>query len=194
MDLLGLLNWRSNPDDLEQILQRLMEVEGSEIVKVSDRHQKLFFLFCLVFLNLNPPYFLCLWWMAVPAGHAGCPFQHHDGDIGQGDIRHAGVQRSGEALEINPKPCFFTTAVDCSGSSPGFHHHSDRRHQVPALQPCPRDLHQQALQCHLGLHVSLKNWCMAAIISRRNQLSRQHKLIDAKIDESTRRVVVVVNF
>lgn len=35
VDLLGLLNWRSNPDDLEQILQRLMEVEGSEIVKVS---------------------------------------------------------------------------------------------------------------------------------------------------------------
>lgn len=36
VDLLGLLNWRSNPDDLEQILQRLMEVEGGEIVKVSD--------------------------------------------------------------------------------------------------------------------------------------------------------------
>ncbi|XP_075881740.1 dedicator of cytokinesis protein 5 [Nelusetta ayraudi] len=33
VDLLGLLNWRSNPDDLEQILQRLMEVEGGEIVK-----------------------------------------------------------------------------------------------------------------------------------------------------------------
>ncbi len=35
MDLLGLLNWRSNPEDLDQILQRLMEVEGGEIVKVS---------------------------------------------------------------------------------------------------------------------------------------------------------------
>lgn len=35
MDLLGLLNWRSHPKDLDQILQRLMEVEGSEIVKVS---------------------------------------------------------------------------------------------------------------------------------------------------------------
>ncbi|XP_038560596.1 dedicator of cytokinesis protein 5 isoform X2 [Micropterus salmoides] len=33
VDLLGLLNWRSNPEDLEQILQRLMEVEGGEIVK-----------------------------------------------------------------------------------------------------------------------------------------------------------------
>lgn len=36
VDLLGLLNWRSNPEDLDQILQRLMEVEGSEIVKVSN--------------------------------------------------------------------------------------------------------------------------------------------------------------
>lgn len=35
VDLLGLLNWRSHPEDLDQILQRLMEVEGSEIVKVS---------------------------------------------------------------------------------------------------------------------------------------------------------------
>lgn len=35
MDLLGLLNWRSNPEDLDQNLQRLMEVEGGEIVKVS---------------------------------------------------------------------------------------------------------------------------------------------------------------
>lgn len=34
VDLLGLLNWRSNTEDLDQILQRLMEVEGSEIVKV----------------------------------------------------------------------------------------------------------------------------------------------------------------
>ncbi|KPP73966.1 dedicator of cytokinesis protein 5-like [Scleropages formosus] len=33
VDLLGLLNWRSNPQDLVQILQRLMEVEGGEIVK-----------------------------------------------------------------------------------------------------------------------------------------------------------------
>uniref|UniRef100_A0A3B4BMB5 Uncharacterized protein n=1 Tax=Periophthalmus magnuspinnatus TaxID=409849 RepID=A0A3B4BMB5_9GOBI len=33
VDLLGLLNWRSNPEDLEQNLQRLMEVEGGEIVK-----------------------------------------------------------------------------------------------------------------------------------------------------------------
>uniref|UniRef100_A0A8C2ZW13 Dedicator of cytokinesis 5 n=1 Tax=Cyclopterus lumpus TaxID=8103 RepID=A0A8C2ZW13_CYCLU len=33
VDLLGLLNWRSNPEDLDQILQRLMEVEGGEIVK-----------------------------------------------------------------------------------------------------------------------------------------------------------------
>ncbi|KAM8886809.1 dedicator of cytokinesis protein 5 isoform 2-T2 [Spinachia spinachia] len=33
VDLLGLLNWRSNPEDLDQILQRLMEVEGAEIVK-----------------------------------------------------------------------------------------------------------------------------------------------------------------
>ncbi|XP_035514057.1 dedicator of cytokinesis protein 5 [Morone saxatilis] len=33
VDLLGLLNWRSNPEDLDQILKRLMEVEGSEIVK-----------------------------------------------------------------------------------------------------------------------------------------------------------------
>ena len=32
--LLGLLNWRSNPEALEQNLQRLMEVEGGEIVKV----------------------------------------------------------------------------------------------------------------------------------------------------------------
>jgi len=35
VDLLGLLNWRSNPENLEQILQRLMGVEGGEIVKVS---------------------------------------------------------------------------------------------------------------------------------------------------------------
>lgn len=35
VDLLGLLNWRSNPEDLEQILLRLMEVEGGEIVKVN---------------------------------------------------------------------------------------------------------------------------------------------------------------
>uniref|UniRef100_A0A0S7EUG6 DOCK5 n=3 Tax=Poeciliopsis prolifica TaxID=188132 RepID=A0A0S7EUG6_9TELE len=34
VDLLGLLNWRSNSQDLDQILQRLMEVEGGEIVKV----------------------------------------------------------------------------------------------------------------------------------------------------------------
>lgn len=34
VDLLGLLNWRSNPEDLDQILLRLMEVEGGEIVKV----------------------------------------------------------------------------------------------------------------------------------------------------------------
>uniref|UniRef100_A0A3P8YT58 Dedicator of cytokinesis 5 n=1 Tax=Esox lucius TaxID=8010 RepID=A0A3P8YT58_ESOLU len=33
VDLLGLLNWRSNPEELEQNLQRLMEVEGGEIVK-----------------------------------------------------------------------------------------------------------------------------------------------------------------
>uniref|UniRef100_A0A3Q3AJ62 Dedicator of cytokinesis 5 n=1 Tax=Kryptolebias marmoratus TaxID=37003 RepID=A0A3Q3AJ62_KRYMA len=33
VDLLGLLNWRSNPEALEQTLQRLMEVEGGEIVK-----------------------------------------------------------------------------------------------------------------------------------------------------------------
>ncbi|TWW60672.1 Dedicator of cytokinesis protein 5 [Takifugu flavidus] len=33
VDLLGLLNWRSHPEDLDQILQRLMEVEGGEIVK-----------------------------------------------------------------------------------------------------------------------------------------------------------------
>ncbi|XP_066570294.1 dedicator of cytokinesis protein 5 [Amia ocellicauda] len=33
VDLLGLLNWRSNPEQLEQTLGRLMEVEGSEIVK-----------------------------------------------------------------------------------------------------------------------------------------------------------------
>ncbi|XP_035022026.1 dedicator of cytokinesis protein 5 isoform X1 [Hippoglossus stenolepis] len=33
VDLLGLLNWRSNPGDLDQILQRMMEVEGGEIVK-----------------------------------------------------------------------------------------------------------------------------------------------------------------
>uniref|UniRef100_A0A3B5MA08 Dedicator of cytokinesis 5 n=1 Tax=Xiphophorus couchianus TaxID=32473 RepID=A0A3B5MA08_9TELE len=33
VDLLGLLNWRSNSHDLVQILQRLMEVEGGEIVK-----------------------------------------------------------------------------------------------------------------------------------------------------------------
>uniref|UniRef100_A0A3Q2T550 Dedicator of cytokinesis 5 n=1 Tax=Fundulus heteroclitus TaxID=8078 RepID=A0A3Q2T550_FUNHE len=33
VDLLGLLNWRSSPKDLDQILQRLMEVEGGEIVK-----------------------------------------------------------------------------------------------------------------------------------------------------------------
>ncbi|XP_071338354.1 dedicator of cytokinesis protein 5 isoform X2 [Trachinotus anak] len=33
VDLLGLLNWRSNTEDLEQTLQRLMEVEGGEIVK-----------------------------------------------------------------------------------------------------------------------------------------------------------------
>ncbi|KAL0979453.1 hypothetical protein UPYG_G00185280 [Umbra pygmaea] len=33
VDLLGLLNWRSNPEKLEQNLQRLMEVEGGEIVK-----------------------------------------------------------------------------------------------------------------------------------------------------------------
>lgn len=35
VDLLGLLNWRSNPEDLDQILQSMMEVEGGEIVKVS---------------------------------------------------------------------------------------------------------------------------------------------------------------
>ncbi|XP_030630565.1 dedicator of cytokinesis protein 5 [Chanos chanos] len=33
VDLLGLLNWRSNPERLEEILQRLMEVDGGEIVK-----------------------------------------------------------------------------------------------------------------------------------------------------------------
>ncbi|XP_030225554.1 dedicator of cytokinesis protein 5 [Gadus morhua] len=33
VDLLGLLNWRSHPEKLEQNLRRLMEVEGGEIVK-----------------------------------------------------------------------------------------------------------------------------------------------------------------
>uniref|UniRef100_A0A8C7Z6R1 Dedicator of cytokinesis 5 n=1 Tax=Oryzias sinensis TaxID=183150 RepID=A0A8C7Z6R1_9TELE len=33
VDLLGLLNWRSNSEDLDKILRRLMEVEGGEIVK-----------------------------------------------------------------------------------------------------------------------------------------------------------------
>ncbi|KAJ8285850.1 hypothetical protein GJAV_G00031660 [Gymnothorax javanicus] len=33
VDLLGLLNWRSNPAELDQNLQRLMGVEGGEIVK-----------------------------------------------------------------------------------------------------------------------------------------------------------------
>ncbi|KAM6954210.1 dedicator of cytokinesis protein 5 [Aplochiton taeniatus] len=33
VDLLGLLNWRSNPEELIQNLQGLMEVEGGEIVK-----------------------------------------------------------------------------------------------------------------------------------------------------------------
>ncbi|KAK1154391.1 dedicator of cytokinesis protein 5-like [Acipenser oxyrinchus oxyrinchus] len=33
VDLLALLNWRSNPENLEQTLQRLMQVQGSEIVK-----------------------------------------------------------------------------------------------------------------------------------------------------------------
>lgn len=40
VDLLGLLNWRSNPEDLDQILRRLMEVEGGEIVKVSPLPQE----------------------------------------------------------------------------------------------------------------------------------------------------------
>uniref|UniRef100_A0A8C2AV17 Dedicator of cytokinesis 5 n=1 Tax=Cyprinus carpio TaxID=7962 RepID=A0A8C2AV17_CYPCA len=33
VDLLGLLNWRSNTERLEEILQKLMEVEGGEIIK-----------------------------------------------------------------------------------------------------------------------------------------------------------------
>ncbi|MGH0129823.1 UNVERIFIED_CONTAM: hypothetical protein FKN15_039782 [Acipenser sinensis] len=33
VDLLALLNWRSNPENREQTLQRLMQVQGSEIVK-----------------------------------------------------------------------------------------------------------------------------------------------------------------
>ncbi|XP_076849032.1 dedicator of cytokinesis protein 5 isoform X2 [Brachyhypopomus gauderio] len=33
VNLLGLLNWRSNPEKLEENLRRLMEVEGGEIVK-----------------------------------------------------------------------------------------------------------------------------------------------------------------
>lgn len=41
VDLLGLLNWRSNPEDLDQILRRLMEVEGGEIVKVSPQEFEL---------------------------------------------------------------------------------------------------------------------------------------------------------
>lgn len=61
MDLLGLLNWRSNPDDLEQILQRLMEVEGSEIVKVSDRQEKLFF-FCFFFKSKSSLFSVCGGW------------------------------------------------------------------------------------------------------------------------------------
>lgn len=54
MDLLGLLNWRSNPEDLDQILQRLMEVEGSEIVKVSPHRchtNYLIFVCVMSFLN-----------------------------------------------------------------------------------------------------------------------------------------------
>lgn len=38
---------------------------------------------------------------------------------------------------------------------PGFYHHSHRGHQVPALQPGPGNLHQQALQRHAGLHVRI---------------------------------------
>jgi len=34
VDLLGLLNWRSNTERLEEILQKLMEVDGGEIIKV----------------------------------------------------------------------------------------------------------------------------------------------------------------
>ncbi|MGH0161921.1 UNVERIFIED_CONTAM: hypothetical protein FKN15_042046 [Acipenser sinensis] len=37
VDLLALLNWRSNPENREQTLQRLMQVQGSEIVKVTER-------------------------------------------------------------------------------------------------------------------------------------------------------------
>ncbi|ROI64818.1 Dedicator of cytokinesis protein 5 [Anabarilius grahami] len=33
VDLLGLLNWRSNTERLEEILQKLMEVDGGEIIK-----------------------------------------------------------------------------------------------------------------------------------------------------------------
>ncbi|KAI4876095.1 hypothetical protein NFI96_024678, partial [Prochilodus magdalenae] len=33
VDLLGLLNWRSNPEKLEENLRKLMEVDGGEIVK-----------------------------------------------------------------------------------------------------------------------------------------------------------------
>lgn len=35
VDLLGLLKWRDNPNNLENSLKALMKVDGEEVVKVS---------------------------------------------------------------------------------------------------------------------------------------------------------------
>lgn len=81
VDLLGLLNWRSHPKDLDQILQRLMEVEGGEIVKVSRRANRRRANrrranAAVVVLRRCP----------VLAGHSGRAVQHHDRDVGGGHV------------------------------------------------------------------------------------------------------------
>lgn len=49
VDLMGLLKWRDNRNSLQQHLEKLMSVDGEEVVKVSELRNRVFrnyYLFC----------------------------------------------------------------------------------------------------------------------------------------------------
>ena len=52
---MGLLKWRENPEDLEQLLRAFMFVDGEEIVKV---HQDAFSSLCVFWASIIMNYLL----------------------------------------------------------------------------------------------------------------------------------------
>lgn len=56
MDLLALLNWKAHPDRVLDILGRLRQISGEEIVKVTVIALFIFFLFILYY-SLNKRHF-----------------------------------------------------------------------------------------------------------------------------------------